>query len=197
MANFGAENPLEDYPNLGYNVLGQAVDMSSPDLASGYYVYDENPEDSSCPDEMRAGRMVIKGAGTVDTCAGRIFQENLPRLCHIDSSLRFSLLTAGSIKQSLPQNWQIEHHSLRHWEQYLRPGRYFRRTRWQGRRKALDSWLIKYKPDIWHSTYYTLPVEWRGPVVITAYDLIYFRFSRMFQQDQDEWTRMQIRCLGS
>jgi hypothetical protein len=84
MANFGAENPLEDYPNLGYNVLGQAVDMSSPDLASGYYLYDENPEDSACPDEMRAGKMVIKGAGTVDTCAGRIFQENLPDIYVVD-----------------------------------------------------------------------------------------------------------------
>lgn len=84
MANFGANNPLEGYPNLGYAMSGQAVDMSRPDLASGYYLYAENPPESACPTQMRAGQMVIKGAGRVDTCAGRIFQENLPDIYVVD-----------------------------------------------------------------------------------------------------------------
>jgi hypothetical protein len=84
MANFGAQNQLDGYENVGFDVLGRAVDMSRPDLSSGYYMYAENPEGSSCPDEMRAGQMVIKGAGRVDTCAGRIFQENLPDIYVVD-----------------------------------------------------------------------------------------------------------------
>lgn len=84
MANLGANNPLEGYPNLGYAMSGQAVDLSRDDLASGYYLYDTNPENSACPEEMRAGLMVIRGAGTVNTCNGRIFQENLPDIYLVD-----------------------------------------------------------------------------------------------------------------
>ena len=69
---------------IGSNLLGQIVDMDRPDLASGYYMYLENPEHSSCPDDFRAGQMVIKGAGRVDTCGGRIFQENLPDIYVVD-----------------------------------------------------------------------------------------------------------------
>lgn len=84
MADFGGDNPLEGYANLGYAMSGQAVDLSRDDLASGYYLYDTNPEDSACPDDMRAGLMVIRGAGTVNTCNGRIFQENLPDIYLVD-----------------------------------------------------------------------------------------------------------------
>ena len=84
MANFGANNPLSGLPYLGYSMSGQAVDMSRPDLASGYYLYDQNPPESSCPPDMRAGQMVIKGAGSIETCAGRIFQENLPDIYLVD-----------------------------------------------------------------------------------------------------------------
>ncbi len=84
MANLGADNQLGGYANVGYSMSGQAVDLSRDDLASGYYLYDTNPEDSACPNEMRAGLMVIRGAGTVNTCNGRIFQENLPDIYLVD-----------------------------------------------------------------------------------------------------------------
>ena len=70
--------------NIGFNILGQQVNMDSPDLASGYYLYDENPPESACPSEMRAGQMVIRGAGKIDTCGGRITQENLPDVYIVD-----------------------------------------------------------------------------------------------------------------
>tara|TARA_R110001599_G_scaffold129074_2_gene303166 strand:- start:13805 stop:14104 length:300 start_codon:yes stop_codon:yes gene_type:complete len=70
--------------NLGWNILGQDVDMDSPYLAGGYYLYAENPDNSSCPDEFRAGQMVIPGAGRVPTCGGNIFQENLPDIYLVD-----------------------------------------------------------------------------------------------------------------
>lgn len=70
--------------NIGYDMLGREVDMDSPYLASGYYLHDTNPVDSSCPDSLRAGQMVIRGAGTVETCNGRIFQENMPDIYLVD-----------------------------------------------------------------------------------------------------------------
>ena len=69
---------------LGYNMLGQQVDLDAHYLASGYYLYAVNPDDSACPEGMRQGLMHIRGAGDVDTCSGKIFQENMPDIYLVD-----------------------------------------------------------------------------------------------------------------
>ncbi len=122
----------------------------------------------------------------------RIYQEILPRLCDLDQSLVVSLLTGGPLAQTLPRHPRITHETLAYWQQHLRPGRYFARARWHGRSRALAAWLDKQREDLFHSTNYTLPNGWRGPVVITAYDLIYKRFPQLFATPEAERTRVQI-----
>jgi len=88
-----------DYSNVIYNVLGQAIDGSRPDLASGYY-WDSDEKIAAdtaaglnvCPQGMRSGRLVIRGAprtgnnseGYVHTCNGDFFQQNLPDIYMVD-----------------------------------------------------------------------------------------------------------------
>ncbi len=86
MANFGANSIYDIYPNtnVGFDTSGRALDMDSPYLASGYYMYGENPPNSACPDSLRAGEMVINGVGRIPTCAGRIETINLPDIYIVD-----------------------------------------------------------------------------------------------------------------
>ncbi len=72
--------------NVGINTLGQEVNLDHPDTASGYYILptDEQNVNSDCPQGLQAGVMVIKGAGRINTCNGRVFQENLPDIYLVD-----------------------------------------------------------------------------------------------------------------
>lgn len=123
----------------------------------------------------------------------RVYHEICPHICQLDESIRFDILTTGKLKQTLPQHPHIRHHSLNYWEMLFKPGRFFRQARWRGRCRAFLRWLQRNQVNIWHSTYYTLPIGWHGPVVITVYDLIYNRFPHMFKKPQDEWIRSHMR----
>lgn len=123
----------------------------------------------------------------------RIYHELLPRICDLDKSIQFTILSAGHLEQELPQHQQIQHHALVYWERFLRPGRYFRKANSRGRNRAQTNWWRDNQADIWHSTYYTLPVCWKGPVIISAYDLIYERYPGLFGKAQSERTRAQMR----
>lgn len=86
--------------NIGINMLGQEVNLDHPNTASGYYLFpDENiPQNTACPQGLRPGMMVIKGAGRIDTCNGKIYTENLPDIYLVDSRyksiIRLILLAA-------------------------------------------------------------------------------------------------------
>lgn len=41
--------------------------------------------------------------------------------------------------------------------------------------------LRRQTDSVWHSTYYTTPLRWRGPVVVTVHDLIYERAPELFK----------------
>lgn len=50
---------------------------------------------------------------------------------------------------------------------------------------------------IWHSTYYTTPGRWRGPVVVTVYDMIHEIFSDMFHGDfYDRFRHTKRSCIS-
>lgn len=123
----------------------------------------------------------------------RIYHETLPRMCQQDDSLWITLLTSGPLMQEIPQHTNIQHQSLPNLEGFLRPGRFFVNTRSRLRAKVQSSWMLKNPSDIWHSTYYTLPYNWRGSVITTLYDLIYERFPEQFSSKIDRWRRYQIR----
>jgi len=86
MANFGGESVYDIFPNtnIGFDTRGKAVDMDSPHLASGYYMYGDEYDGGSCPEGMRAGKMVVRGAGEVDTCNGVINTLHLPDIFLVD-----------------------------------------------------------------------------------------------------------------
>lgn len=81
------------------NTLGQSA-CADADLASGYYLYDNeavaamNADNSNpCgPTGIRPGFIVIRGAGRVNTCAGRVLTEQLPDMILVNSRYRFWLL---------------------------------------------------------------------------------------------------------
>lgn len=86
--------------NIYHNMLGQAVDISHPNTASGYYLasneaWEQMVEDgtSMCPQGMRPGRMVIKGLqfegnNYMNTCGGKISQEDMPDIHVVDWQFR-------------------------------------------------------------------------------------------------------------
>jgi hypothetical protein len=95
---------MTDIANLYANMLGQTVDISHPNTASGYYLATPQAVDAMneqgtnlCPSNMRPGRMVIKGlppnptnpeGGYINTCGGKISQEDMPDVHIIDHPYR-------------------------------------------------------------------------------------------------------------
>lgn len=110
----------------------------------------------------------------------RIYNEILPRMCKIDSSLHVTLLTSGRCQQPLPTHPQLEHKSLLPVEQLLRPNRLWWRIIPHLTMLMQQLYLGSGKGSIWHSTYYTVLNQWKGPRVVTVYDMIHELFAHVF-----------------
>lgn len=124
----------------------------------------------------------------------RLFSEILPRMCDDDKRIRFQLLLNHKHIQPLPRHEQISYQQTYKVDPFLRPARL-----WQPYRTAfkeeLNSRLIGDSGGkIWHSTYYTVPKKWKGPVVITAYDMIHERYKEScFSNLREEEVRKNKR----
>ncbi len=81
------------------NMLGQEVCMSDQ-VASGYYLYSNEAIDQLTAEgnnpcgPLRPGFMHIRGAGTLNTCAGRILTVDLPDIHLVNSRMRPWMLIA-------------------------------------------------------------------------------------------------------
>ena len=110
----------------------------------------------------------------------RIFYEILPRMCNIESSLQVNLLIFGITLGSHPQHPRITHNVFQ--------GPEFMRTyRGRGqkylekaRRLITRMGISETQHKIWHSTYYSSLPFWKGPKVVTVYDLIYEKYPSLF-----------------
>ncbi len=123
----------------------------------------------------------------------RIYQEILPRICDLDRTIQFLLVTYGPIRSNWPEHAQIVHHPLWPLNRYIQPGNYL----WSFK-KRVRSWttgygLSSHAHDIWHSTHYTLPHKWRGAVLISAYDLLVERFAPIFDESMYHQIRAEMR----
>ena len=124
----------------------------------------------------------------------RVFSEIMPRMCDLDRDLRIHVLLNKRSKQPLPRHAAIRYQQTYRVQPFLRPRRF-----WQNRgdrfKDALNRWVLgDSHGSIWHSTYYTLPWRWSGPVVVTVHDMIHERYAEAyFQTDADEKTRRIIR----
>jgi len=125
----------------------------------------------------------------------RIYSEILPRMCEQDESVQITLLTMAdrTLQQPLPQHPQINHRRLPIVERYLRPWRFWGPHAVSVRSLVYRSLIGDGKGQIWHSTYYTLPSRWKGKQVVTIVDMIYERYSNLFNESFDEEVREQKR----
>ena len=125
-----------------------------------------------------------------------IFDEILPRMCDQDDSLSIDLLISGKHKKETPVHPHIHTYNLFPID-ILCPTRIWGTTRFPIRAYLQYLTYPDKSKNIWHSTYYTLPYKWNGPVVITAYDLITERFALdIYNKPRDEKERIhQRKCI--
>jgi len=126
----------------------------------------------------------------------RIFSEILPKICDKNKSIKIHLFTEGDIIQDVPYHSQIIHTKLPDFNNYLRPRRLFAPLT-----EILQGLLRTYvsgngENSIWHSTYYSLPVRWKGKTVITVADMIFERFPEFFKGDETkDFIELKKQCI--
>ena len=126
----------------------------------------------------------------------RIYSEIIPLMCSIDPSLRVMLLTSNRSGVDLPAHSHIYHRSFPPIEYLLHPRRLFWLARRQTRALIQQSILRNSLDSIWHSTYYTMPKHWQGPIVVTVYDMIHEYFASLFPGfHNDQFRRHKQQCV--
>ncbi len=127
---------------------------------------------------------VVVEAGTFcwfpDGGVTRVYAEILPRMCQADTELTLEVLAQEPLRRPLPVHPSIRRAAPLPVESWLRPYRFWRRpAHWA--RRAWSGLAASGDPSrIWHSTYFTLPLLWRGPRLVTVYDMIHERFPQLF-----------------
>lgn len=128
----------------------------------------------------------------------RLYSEILPRICEIEPACRIKLFTCGDAMQPLPTHEQIAHTRIPRLERLLRPRRLWRHLVPEPTELAKRLWLASSRDAIWHSTYFTRPDHWKGPVVVTVHDMIYERFPDLFDEaDGAEVREQKRRCVST
>ena len=116
----------------------------------------------------------------------RIYHEILPRICDMDESVLFSILSSGSLQQALPEHSRItSHHSRVAVHRLLRPQTLFWPLQDYVRLKQHTSAVRYGKNTVWHATYFQLPSRGQVPGVTTVYDLIPEQFPQFFDKNYD------------
>ena len=123
----------------------------------------------------------------------RIYTETLPRLCALDQTVKIVLLVSGQLTQGLPTHPRIEHRSFPAIDRLIRPTWLFEGVATHVRAGVQSRWTRGLQEGIWHSTYYTMPKQWSGPIVVTVADMIYERFPHLFDRPSDYRFRKRKR----
>ncbi len=110
----------------------------------------------------------------------RLYNAILPRMCDLEPALRIRLLTAAWVKKALPRHPQIQHRPLLPIDSILRPRRLWSRVLPDARAFVQRAQLGGRQTGIWHSTYYTVPLDWKGCVVTTVHDMAHERLPHLF-----------------
>jgi glycosyltransferase involved in cell wall biosynthesis len=128
---------------------------------------------------------VVVEAGTFcsapDGGVTRIYREILPRMCEVDPDLTLEVLVQNPLGRSLPMHSSIRRGAPLPVDAWLRPYRVWRRPADWARRAAYGAAARGDRSRLWHSTSFTVPLRWRGPTVVTVYDMIHERFPELFQ----------------
>lgn len=126
----------------------------------------------------------------------RIFAETFPRLCEISNDISITLFTTRSLRQSLPISPCMAHRLIPAPARILRPSRFFGRLHLPVRSALIRHGARNRMDSIWHSTYYTMPYRWQGPVVVLVHDMIHEMFPELFNDAQDDEFRVRKKtCI--
>ncbi len=123
----------------------------------------------------------------------RLYSEILPRMGDIDPALHIELLSANRIRRPLPIGPHIDYGKILPLEKVLKPSQAFGLARLRVRDLALDLRQYEDETGIWHSTFFTRPRKWRGPVVVTVLDMIHERFPELFTGWHNDYFREKKR----
>lgn len=126
----------------------------------------------------------------------RIFNEILPRMCSLDDLLNISLLTQGDLKQNIPTHPQIIHYPVPYLFNNIKKGSFWEPITNSLRTIHFTNCAGNQKEKIWHTTYYRMPKRWKGPIIVTVFDMIYEHFSELFGgADGDRFRDERRRCI--
>ncbi len=125
----------------------------------------------------------------------RIYQELLPRFGDAEGVSGVELVMSAPPRQALPR-----HPRLRLHESYppgwLRPAPLWRRALAPLQSRRLRGQLETVSDGVWNSSYFTLPLDWRGPVTVTVADLVHEFYPELFRGlDASLLRARRRRCL--
>jgi len=127
----------------------------------------------------------------------RIFEQVLPELCTQDPNVKIELIVSGKPKSAMPTHSSIRPIIIPPIHRIIQPNRYFLLAQLQLRTQVQQFYLQNSVESLWHSTYYTKPPKtWKGPLVITVYDLIHEYFPGYFNDPYSKkFVEQKQRCL--
>lgn len=129
---------------------------------------------------------------------GRMFQTILPLVCDLDPSISVRLFTHNPGNPSLPTHASIQSTRILPLDRWLSPIQVWKSTRYFARNAALTLHTHQQQDAVWHSTFFTHPLGWQGPTVVTVYDLINVIFPQYFRGwGYDLFRRIQRRSIES
>lgn len=133
--------------------------------------------------------------------ASRIFRTIMPLMCELDPQLAFSVYQARPSRQRLMPHPQIHRKRLLPLDhRWLSAGgrvdKFYRRSFALSLAMSLSMNVNDQRNTVWHSTYFTQPLRWAGPKVVTVHDLIMFFYPYYFKQsDGDELRRLMAEVI--
>lgn len=110
----------------------------------------------------------------------RIFDAVLPLICDLDDSVAVTLLVPSHSKRLPPRHAHIRYIYFFSLDRLFRPRQLWGSLALRARTYSLKTALQGENKGIWHSTYYTNPESWNGPVVVTVHDMIHEIFPNLF-----------------
>ncbi len=110
----------------------------------------------------------------------RTFDELLPILCALDPDLSVDVYVEGAPLRPLPDCQGVRAVTVFQADRILRPHRLMVGCMPVARAYAYACAARRRRLDVWQTTNYNIPAWWRGPTVVSVYDLIYRRYPEHF-----------------
>jgi glycosyltransferase involved in cell wall biosynthesis len=131
----------------------------------------------------------------------RLLNETLPRICALDPTLSFEIVTLEGNLHQVPIHEAISirrvpFKEFRGW----RPRPFWRHVeplinRWRSNRAIFEA-IGDGHGAIWHAPFYRIPGQWDGPIVTTMLDMAYERFPQLFRSPTHHWLiRTKRECV--